>query len=85
MLIAGGDDQVWPSIDHAERIRIRRSIAGLETEVITATAAGHRTILPGEQPVTGGAVMLRGGTNAADRNLGDRAWTAIVSTLEAAR
>jgi hypothetical protein len=85
VLIAGGDDQVWPSIDHAERIRTRRAIAGLATEIITAPTAGHRTILPGEQPVVGGAVMLRGGTDAADRNLGERAWTAILAALESAR
>jgi hypothetical protein len=85
VLITGGDDQVWPSIDHAERIRTRRAIAGLATDIITAPEAGHRTILPGEQAVVGGAVMLRGGTDAADRNLGEHAWRAILAALDSAR
>jgi hypothetical protein len=29
--------------------------------------------------------MLRGGTDAADTNLGERAWTAILAALESLR
>lgn len=77
ILIAGGDDQVWPSVESAERIRQRRAGHGLETTVVTTVDAGHRTILPGERLVTTGASLARGGTEAADRRLGALAWTAI--------
>lgn len=77
ILVAGGDDQVWPSLESADRIRIRRARHGLETTVVTTPDAGHRTILPGEQPVTAGVSMARGGSEAADRRLGALAWNAI--------
>jgi hypothetical protein len=77
ILIAGGDDQVWPSVESAERIRQRRAGHGLETTVVMTVDAGHRTILPGERLVTTGASLARGGTEAADRHLGALAWTAI--------
>lgn len=85
LLVAGGDDHVWPSTAHAERIRIRRAAAGLATPIVTALDAGHRAILPGEPRVAGGAAISRGGTEAADRRLGERAWAAIVSQLDSAR
>lgn len=77
VLVAGGDDQVWPSVDHAERIVARRSAHGLTTTVLTEPDAGHRAILPGEPVVSGGQRMRRGGTEQADRRLGQRAWQAL--------
>ncbi|WP_256728635.1 acyl-CoA thioester hydrolase/BAAT C-terminal domain-containing protein [Microbacterium oleivorans] len=85
VLVAGGDDQVWPSVPHAENIRSRRASVGLATALIVATRAGHRTILPGERTVTGGAPMLRGGTEAEDKALGARAWNTIETALRSAR
>lgn len=81
VLVAGGDDAVWPSTDHAARISARRERHGLMTEVIIDREAGHRTVLPGEDVVTGGMRMARGGTEAADRRLGERAWEALVALL----
>jgi hypothetical protein len=74
VLVAGGDDLVWPSITHAEAIAARRAAHGLATTVVTDAEAGHRTILPGEVPVSGGMRMRRGGTEIADRRLGSQAW-----------
>jgi pimeloyl-ACP methyl ester carboxylesterase len=85
VLIAGGDDRVWPSVLHAQRIRDRREHHGLPTTTVIDAAAGHRTILPGEEVVIGGATMQRGGTEAADRRLGHSAWHAITGMLTHSR
>ena len=74
LLIAGGDDRVWPSKAQAARIRARRDLHGLGTTVVTDDQAGHRTVLPGEPAVAGGVTMARGGTESADRRLGLAAW-----------
>ena len=81
VLVAGGDDQVWPSADHAERIAARRREHGLDSTVITHPEAGHHTILPGEPVVAGGHRMRRGGTPEADAALGLRAWPHIARVL----
>jgi dienelactone hydrolase len=81
VLVAGGDDQVWPSVDFAERIVSRRREHGLDTVMVTGESAGHRTILPGERIVQGGMRMLRGGTTEADSELGRRAWPHIAAAL----
>lgn len=77
VLVAGGDDQVWPAVDHAEAIRERRAAAGLATTVVTDPEAGHRTILPGEAVVSAGQHMRRGGSEETDRRLGTTAWDQI--------
>jgi uncharacterized protein len=81
VLVAGGDDLVWPSSLHARLIAGRRARHDLPTTVITDADAGHRAILPGEPAVTGGMRMQRGGTDAANRRLGASAWTAILGLI----
>lgn len=81
VLVVGGDDRVWPALDHARRIGARRTTAGLATTVVTDPEAGHRTVLPGEPVVSGGMRMQRGGTEAADRRLGEAAWPHVLATL----
>lgn len=71
LLVAGEDDRVWPSLAQAERIATRRRKHGLSTDLVRGPGAGHRTLLPGEPIVTGGAAMERGGTEDADRALGE--------------
>ncbi|WP_170226542.1 acyl-CoA thioester hydrolase/BAAT C-terminal domain-containing protein [Rudaeicoccus suwonensis] len=85
VLVAGGDDQVWPSVAHAQRIVAHRAQAGLVTQLIVHPHAGHRTILPGEHPVTTGATMMRGGNENADRELGSQAWPVILNELTTTR
>lgn len=77
VLVAGGDDRVWPAVAHAEGIAATRSDHGLATSLVVDPEAGHRTILPGEPVVEGGMRMQRGGTTTADRRLGVSAWEAI--------
>jgi dienelactone hydrolase len=81
ILIAGGDDQVWPAVVQAEAARERRAAHGLPTTLVTDPDAGHRTILPGEPAVTGGMRMQRGGTESTDRRLGQSAWAHISHLL----
>jgi dienelactone hydrolase len=82
VLVAGGDDQVWPSDDFARRIAERRTAHGRATTVVTHPSAGHRVALPGEQPVRRGMAIARGGTPEADRELGSLAWPHIAEALE---
>jgi hypothetical protein len=81
LLIAGGDDRVWPSVRFAEQIVERRSAHGLRTEVVTHPGAGHRTTLPGEVPPVSGMRMARGGSPDADAALGAAAWPEIARAL----
>ncbi len=84
VLVAGGDDQVGPSVDAAQAIAARRLAAGRHTEVVSLAGAGHRTILPGEPEVSAGMRMARGGTPEADRALGVMAWPAVHRLLTGA-
>lgn len=83
VLVAGGDDQVWPAVAMSNAIRTRRSSHGLTTTIVSDPTAGHRTILPGEPTVSGGIRMRRGGSETADRNLGTAAWAEIKPLLAA--
>ncbi len=81
VLVAGGDDQVWPSLEMARAIEARRDAHGRGTTLVTDPRAGHRTVLPGEDPVVGGVRMRRGGTEEADRRLGRAAWPHVAALL----
>lgn len=81
VLVAGGDDRVWPSLTMAQAIRQRRAARGLETVLLEDPEAGHRTVLPGESVVTAGATMQRGGYEEADRRLGRAAWDHLLAML----
>ena len=69
LLVAGGDDKVWPSVGvrGGDRAASRRP---LRPGHVMVAAAGHRAVLPGEEPKTAGQGMARGGTEEADRELG---------------
>jgi dienelactone hydrolase len=84
LLVAGGDDQVWPALEFARSVEARRSAQGLPTTLVTHPDAGHRVILPGERPASGGQRMARGGTEAGDRALGLLAWPELLRVLEVA-
>lgn len=81
VLVAGGDDRVWPSAWFADQIADRRREHGLGTTVVTHAAAGHRTLLPGERAVAAGQVMQRGGSAEADSTLGELCWPHVVRAL----
>ncbi|MFP1601306.1 acyl-CoA thioester hydrolase/BAAT C-terminal domain-containing protein [Microbacterium sp. 2216-1] len=81
VLIAGGDDRVWPSKAFAARIRSARDAAALRTTTVHHPDAGHRMVLPGETATVGGVRMARGGSPAADAALGAMAWPEIRRVL----
>jgi hypothetical protein len=70
---------VWPAVEFAAEIERRRG--DRPTRTVTVAAAGHRAVLPGEEPKAAGQRMARGGTDAADRELGARAWPEILRLL----
>lgn len=83
LLVAGGDDRVWPSLEMAAAIEGRRAAHGLDTVLVSDASAGHRTVLPAEPVVAGGTRMQRGGNEGADRRLGAAAWPHVLSLVEA--
>lgn len=74
VLVAGGDDRVWPSVRFAQEIARRRAHHDLPTVLLADEAAGHRVVLPGESAGAGGGGLLRGGSAQADECLGTRLW-----------
>lgn len=81
VLVAGGDDQVWPSLTMSTAIQARRLAHHCSTTLVSTPDAGHRAILPGEPVINGGINMRRGGSEAADRRLGEAALAAIRKML----
>jgi dienelactone hydrolase len=82
LLVAGGDDRVWPSVQFARAVRDRRQRLSLPTTLVTHPAAGHRVLLPGEHVAGGGQRMARGGSEDADRALGELAWPELLRVLD---
>ncbi len=81
VLVAGGDDRMWPSVRFAGELAADRERAGRRTDVVTLAVAGHRCVLPGEEPPPPSRVNAHGGTPEADAELGRLAWPVIAETL----
>ncbi len=82
LLVAGGDDEMWPSLEFAQELASRGASAGRSVKVISASDAGHRPRLPGEGLAAASDRFRYGGTAEADAALGAKAWPDIVSVLE---
>ncbi|MBM2715405.1 acyl-CoA thioesterase [Mesorhizobium caraganae] len=80
VLVAGGDDALWPSLDFADRIVRRRQDAGKVTRLVSAPDAGHRILLPGENTPRS-RLHAHGGNDDADARLGREAWRYIRELL----
>lgn len=78
VLVAGGDDRLWPSTEFAEAIVCRRGSA--PTTLVTHPEAGHRVRLPGEEPPAP-SHLVHGGTPAADAALGRLLWPHVLRLL----
>ncbi|WTU47770.1 hypothetical protein OG953_11215 [Streptomyces sp. NBC_00057] len=85
VLVAGGDDAMWPSLPYAGELVARRRAADLPVRVISSPDAGHRPRLPGEVPAPASAHFLYGGSPATDAALGAAAWPHILDVLRGAR
>lgn len=83
LLVAGGDDAMWPSLRYAEQLAARRGPSGAAVRLITHGAAGHRPRFPGESPAAPSPTFAYGGTSQADAHLGALAWPAILEALHA--
>ncbi|MGY0390017.1 alpha/beta fold hydrolase [Nocardioides sp. WG-D5] len=81
VVVAGGDDALWPSVLFAEAVRRRRTAHDMETIVVTHPEAGHRVVLPGEPVLPPSRTLAWGGSERADRELGLLAWPEIAAIL----
>lgn len=82
VLVAGGDDQVWPSVPSAQAIGARRAELGLKTLLVENPKAGHSIVFPGQVPSNPSRRYLVGGDPGAPRRLGALAWPAIRDVLQ---
>ncbi|MGW4378792.1 acyl-CoA thioester hydrolase/BAAT C-terminal domain-containing protein [Kitasatospora sp. NPDC004531] len=69
LLIAGGDDAMWPSAPAAHQLAARRRAAGLDAHLVEHADAGHRPRFPGESPAAASTVYAYGGTPEADTGI----------------
>ncbi|MEU9454491.1 acyl-CoA thioester hydrolase/BAAT C-terminal domain-containing protein [Streptomyces sp. NPDC048277] len=81
LLVAGGDDAMWPSLPFAEQLAARRRSVGADVHLIARHDAGHRPRFPGESPAPASPHFLYGGTPEADVLLGAAAWPHILDRL----
>jgi hypothetical protein len=81
VLVAGQDDQLWPSLYFAKALAERRLASECQVEVIVNPEAGHAPLFPGQEKPVASVHINRGGTLAADRELGNAAWAAISQRL----
>lgn len=81
LLVAGGDDAMWPSLPFAEQLAGRRRSAGSTVRLVARRDAGHRPRLPGESLALASARFQYGGTPEADELLGAAAWPHILDLL----
>jgi hypothetical protein len=81
VLVAGQDDQLWPSVFFARQLAERRLRHERQVEVILHEQAGHSPLFPGQAPSAPSERIQRGGSVTADRELGTSAWTAIAQRL----
>jgi hypothetical protein len=80
VLVAGGDDALWPSDVFAKSIEERLASAGKSATLILHPNAGHRVLFPSE--TTPRSIQhAHGGSDEADADLGRSAWDAIAALL----
>lgn len=81
ILVAGGDDALWPSGYFARQILQSRQAHGRQATLIFDKDAGHRILLPGETTQRS-KLHAHGGSDEADAKLGQNAWRAIRNCCE---
>ena len=81
VLVAGHDDQLWPSVTFAKALAARRLAGDMQVEVLVNDEAGHSPIFPGQPPQPQSQHINRGGTPEADAKLGAATWGALVYRL----
>ena len=81
LLVAGGDDAVWPSLDFAETLAGRRREARRQVALMAHPDAGHRPVFPGEALPAPSTHAAYGGSLEADAELGRAAWPRVLACL----
>ncbi|MCC5580554.1 acyl-CoA thioesterase [Microtetraspora sp. AC03309] len=82
LLVAGGDDRMWPSLPFAEELAARRSAAGRPARLVSVPDAGHGPRLPGESPALPSTTYAYGGSPTSDTALGTAAWPHILEAFQ---
>ncbi|KQV17091.1 hypothetical protein ASC97_30740 [Rhizobium sp. Root1203] len=80
VLVAGGDDALWPSDMFAQQLSRRRKEYGMPVSLVVDRQAGHRILLPGENTPRS-TLHAHGGSDEADARLGEAAWRKIMTLL----
>jgi hypothetical protein len=80
ILVAGGDDALWPSELFARMIVGRLATFGKRASLVFHPEAGHRVLLPGETTPRS-TRHAHGGHDPADMVLGQAAWDAIMALI----
>ena len=81
VLVAGGDDAVWPSEVFAKSIIKRLAASEKRGRLVFNQEAGHRALLPGETTARS-SLHAHGGNDQADAALGQAAWDTVVEVLQ---
>lgn len=81
ILVAGASDALYPSDTAAHALAERLDREGKHAVVLEHPHAGHSPFFPGEARPTPHSDRAWGGEPAADRELGDAAWTVITQRL----
>ncbi|MEA2726877.1 MAG: uncharacterized protein QOF70_1352 [Acetobacteraceae bacterium] len=81
ILVAGGDDALWPSAMFATSVADRLATFGKTARLVLHPEAGHRVLLPGETTPRS-ALHAHGGNDQADGELGQAAWNAMLPLLQ---
>lgn len=81
VIVAGGDDALWPSEMFAKAIAARLAAYGKQVRLVVNPEAGHRVLLPGETTPRS-SLHAHGGNDQADSALGQAAWNAIAEILQ---
>ena len=81
VVVAGGDDRVWPAARSARFIADRRRAYGQETNVVITASAGHQIVLPGEAARQHDRPYAVGGNVRTATELGRVAWPHIASLV----
>ncbi|MFE3645958.1 acyl-CoA thioester hydrolase/BAAT C-terminal domain-containing protein [Streptomyces sp. NPDC059169] len=81
LLVASGDDAMWPSLPFAHQLVRRRMSAAATVRLIACDDAGHRPRLPDEGPAPASPHFEYGGTPEADALLGKAAWPHVLGAL----
>ena len=81
ILVAGGDDALWPSETFAKSIAARLAACSRQARLVINQAAGHRVLFPGESTPRS-TLHAHGGNDQADAALGAAAWKVITEHLK---